>query len=88
MAILLNLVKLQPKEGKHCQPSSRSSTSFGLVDRFMGNYSAIGRANSSSGRGKSITPLALATCSRPSWLAMDDAVSGNGPGCFALVYIG
>ena len=44
----------QPKEGKHCQPSS---TSFGLVDRFMGNYSATGRANSSSGRGKSITPI-------------------------------
>ena len=43
----------QPKEGKHCQPSS---TSFGLVNRFMGNYSATGRANSSSGRGKSITP--------------------------------
>ena len=45
-----------PKEGKHCQPSS---TSFGLVDRFMGNYSATGRANSSSGRGKSTTPLVL-----------------------------
>ena len=42
------------KEGQHCQPSS---TSFGLVDRFMGNYSATGRANSSSGRGESITPL-------------------------------
>ena len=44
---------LQPKEGKHCQPSS---TSFGLVDRFKRNYSATGRANCSSGRGKSITP--------------------------------
>ena len=44
---------LQPKEGKHCQPSS---TSFGLVDRFKGNYSATGRAKCSSGRGKSITP--------------------------------
>ena len=45
---------LQPKGGKHCQPSS---TSFGLVDRFKGNYSATGRANSSSGRGKSITKM-------------------------------
>ena len=44
----------QPKEGKHCQPSL---TSFGLVDRFKGNYSAMGRGNSSSGRGKSITPF-------------------------------
>ena len=47
---------VQPKEVKHCQPSS---TSFGLVDRFKRNYSATGRANCSSGRGKSITPLVL-----------------------------
>ena len=38
---------------KHCQPSS---SSFGLVDRFKENYSATGRANCSSERGKSITP--------------------------------
>ena len=34
-----------------------SSTSFGSVDHFKGNYSATGRGNSSSGRGKSITPI-------------------------------
>ena len=54
----LYLFLLQPNEGKHCRPSS---TSFGLVDRSKGNCSATGRANSSSGRGKSITP-ALETC--------------------------
>ena len=31
----------QPKEGKDCE---QSSTSFGLVDRFKGNYSATSRA--------------------------------------------
>ena len=48
--------ELPPKEGKHCQPSS---TSFGLVDPFNGNYSATDRANLSSGSGKSITPVVL-----------------------------
>ena len=32
---------------------------YTVPDRFMGNYSATGRANSSSGRGKSITPQTL-----------------------------
>ena len=48
----LHIFYLQPEDGKHCQPSS---TSFGLVDRFKGNYSATGRGNSFSGRGKSIS---------------------------------
>ena len=54
IGLLTVYIILQPKGGKHCQPSS---TSFGLVDRFKGNYSATGRANSSSGRGKSITKM-------------------------------
>ena len=50
----LYMILTAAEGSKHCQPSS---TSFGLVDRFKGNYSATGRANCSSGRGKSITPL-------------------------------
>ena len=41
-----NMILTAAEGSKHCQPSS---TSFGLVDRFKGNYSANVRANSSSG---------------------------------------